>query len=110
MLLRNGSLWNSTNAELLIKFSEEKKFIMDFQLGNEPNSFQHVFNISITGAQLSEDYRKLQQILNNSLLYKNSKVIGPEVTRPKNIQESSVKYLKDFLSNNISVDVVSWHQ
>lgn len=88
---------------------------MDFQLGNEPNSFQHVFNLSISGDQLAEDFKSLRKILNGTKLYKNSKLIGPDVTRPKKLrrlsfQENSLKYLNDFLSEDISVDVVSWHQ
>lgn len=116
VLLRNEkNVWNSSNAELLINFSEMHEFSMDFQLGNEPNSFLHVFNKSVSAKQLAEDFKSLRKILNNSELYRNSKLIGPDVTRPKNVeelslQESSLKYLRDFLSGDIYVDVASWHQ
>lgn len=110
VLLRIGKKWNSSNAKSIIKYSQSKGFAMDFQLGNEPNSFIHVFNELIQPDQLAEDYKQLRKIMNSSTLYSTSKLIGPEVTKPKAMLLPSLTYLKQFLMATHDIDVVSWHQ
>ncbi|KAK6633333.1 hypothetical protein RUM44_003935 [Polyplax serrata] len=110
VLLRIGKKWNSSNAKSIIKYSQSKGFAMDFQLGNEPNSFIHVFNELIRPDQLAEDYKQLRKIMNSSTLYSTSKLIGPEVTKPKAMLLPSLTYLKQFLMATHDIDVVSWHQ
>lgn len=60
--LEDGS-WNSSNAVELIKFSDQHGLDIIWQLGNEPNSFHHVFNYSVNASQLSKDFRLLRTIL-----------------------------------------------
>lgn len=110
VLLRNASGWNSSNAQALLNFSAKNGFQLNFQLGNEPNSFPHVFNQSISGSQLAKDFDTLKLILNSSEVYNVSKLIGPDVTRPKNLTLPSLDYLREFLSNTNSINAVSWHQ
>lgn len=66
---------------------------MDFELGNgkkflfltkkllEPNDFRGLFNISLSGSQISHDYKVLGKLLSSYDLYKNSKIIGPSTSQ-----------------------------
>ncbi|KAL0281439.1 UNVERIFIED_CONTAM: hypothetical protein PYX00_002426 [Menopon gallinae] len=83
---------------------------MDFQLGNEPNSFKHVFNETVSGEQLGHDFDSLRELLTKFHKFKGSKLVGPDVTRPKRLSESSISYLRDFLGNTFNLSAVSWHQ
>ncbi|XP_011505560.1 PREDICTED: heparanase-like [Ceratosolen solmsi marchali] len=111
VLLRepNGS-WNSDNTKEIIVFSKSHEMEIDWQLGNEPNSFLHVFNISISAQQLANDYCKLRTVL-NELGYQDSILVGPEANHVDNEYKNGVKYGIDFLNNvNNCVDYFTWHQ
>mgnify|MGYP002715728051 FL=1 len=109
-MLRGDNGWNYSNALTLLQFSEKNKYKLDFQLGNEPNSFEHVFNVSISGTELAKDFNVLRKLLNSFKSYKTSLLIGPDVTRPKHLEYSSLNYLKEFLSHTKSISAASWHQ
>lgn len=94
----------------LLTFSESHDLPMDFQLGNEPNSFKHVFNVSIPAGQLGQDFNSLRETLSMFQKFKNSKLVGPDVTRPKFLDESSQTYLREFLANVRNLSAVTWHQ
>ncbi|XP_017791859.1 PREDICTED: heparanase-like [Habropoda laboriosa] len=105
----NGS-WDDTNAKDIILFAKNKNMKLDWQLGNEPNSFNHVFNITITATQLANDYYKLRQLL-NKMGYSESILVGPEVNHVGDIKHMGEHYAETFLQNNKnSVDYVTWHQ
>lgn len=83
--------WNSTNAEKLLNYASGKGYDMDWELGNgrttyaldefvslEPDGFPGIFyNLSLTGAQLAQDYKDLRVLLDANKLYRNSILIGP---------------------------------
>ncbi len=101
--------WKSTNARELISFSKEHDLEIDWQLGNEPNSFPHVFNISIPPEQLAADFCTLRKILNKSG-YKKSILVGPEANRVGIVNDGS-EYVKNFLkAGRYCVDFATWHQ
>ncbi|XP_056632860.1 heparanase-like [Diorhabda sublineata] len=106
---QNGS-WDYRNAELMIQFSNENKLIVNWELGNEPNSFKHKFNQEVNASQLAEDFKTLRSILNKNQ-YKESLLVGPDVTRPQDNHKESEIYLEEFVKNiGSSINKITWHQ
>lgn len=113
VLLRNGTQWDSSNARQLLDFSDKLRFNISWQLGNEPNSFHHVFGVSLSGSQLGLDFVELRHLLNSYPRYSKSPLVGPDVTRPIMHQtgEQPLPYLKSFLAQTSSViSAITWHQ
>lgn len=103
----NGS-WNSKNAEEMIRFSEKHNFILDWELGNEPNSYEHKFDTYVNATQLGIDYIALRDILNKTELYKNSYLVGPSTTRLRTTEIED--YFRDFLvAGEQAVSAITWH-
>ncbi|OXU26819.1 hypothetical protein TSAR_005050 [Trichomalopsis sarcophagae] len=110
-LLRNeDGTWNSDNAREIILFAKGYGMELDWQMGNEPNSFFHVFNITVSSEQLAQDYCELRSMLNN-LGYKDSILVGPEANHMGDDQHPGQVYLKNFLENvKDCIDYATWHQ
>ncbi|XP_011552602.3 heparanase [Plutella xylostella] len=110
VLLRNENGWSDQNAKEILSYSQSNNFKIDWQLGNEPNSFQHKFNVTITPEQLSHDFRKLRHAL-NEYDYKSSLLVGPDTTRPQPHRPECLQYMVQFLGNvSHFINVRSWHQ
>lgn len=77
---------------------------------SEPNSFKHVFNYEVNATQLADDFNHLRTILKKYPNYKDSLLVGPDVTRPRPENPQSERFLKEFLEFGVDIDVVSWHQ
>ncbi|XP_021921149.1 heparanase-like isoform X2 [Zootermopsis nevadensis] len=113
VLLRNGTEWDSSNARLLLDFSDKLNFDISWQLGNEPNSFNHVFGTPLSGHQLGQDFVELRRLLNSYPRYNTSLLVGPDVTRPliHQIGEQPIPYLKSFLARATgAISAITWHQ
>lgn len=109
VLLRRGGKWDPTNAIQLLKFSRSHNLSIDWQLGNEPNSFKHVFNVTISPHQLSKDFMVLKRLLNE--YFPGSLLVGPDTTRPQPKRPDCVRYMKRFLLTASSfIDAIAWHQ
>ncbi|XP_023012087.2 heparanase [Leptinotarsa decemlineata] len=107
---RNGS-WDYRNARNLIEFSNYHKLKVNWELGNEPNSFEHKFNEVVNATQMARDFALLRKILNKYPFYKNSLLIGPDVTRPQKNHKESELYLEEFLQNSVNtINAITWHQ
>lgn len=101
----NGG-WDSTNAKLL--FLDTVTDSVDWQLGNEPNAFRHIFGKGITASQLAKDFTKLKGLIGK---VPGGLVVGPDVTRPLNLGIDSIKFIARFLNKvGSAVDAVTWHQ
>ncbi|KOB78224.1 Heparanase-like protein [Operophtera brumata] len=110
VLLRDEHGWNEHNAKELLEYSKHKQFDADWQLGNEPNSFHHVFNETISPKTLAHDFEKLRKLLNHSG-YKRSLLVGPDTTRPQSTRPECLTYMEDFLGNaSHFISARSWHQ
>ncbi|KAK2575304.1 hypothetical protein KPH14_008153 [Odynerus spinipes] len=104
----NGS-WNDANAKDIILFAKGHDMDLDWQLGNEPNSFHHVFNVTITAEQLAKDYFHLRNLLNQAG-YIQSFLVGPEANHIGDLNQGE-SYVETFLEKDKdSIDYVTWHQ
>lgn len=83
---------------------------------SEPNSFLHTFNVSLSPITLARDFNTLRNLLNTYSSYKESSLVGPDVTSPRRRQDGvsieADKFLHEFVSSggNEAVDAVTWHQ
>ncbi|XP_076631282.1 heparanase isoform X1 [Colletes latitarsis] len=111
VLIRSANnSWDTTNAKNIILFAKDKYMKLDWQLGNEPNSFHHVFSRTVNATQLANDYYQLRQLL-NELGYNESILVGPEVNHVGDTHSTGEYYAKIFLKNDKdSVNYVTWHQ
>nr|XP_034967878.1 heparanase [Zootoca vivipara] len=106
-LLRKGNQWDSSNAQLILNYTESQNYDMDWELGNEPNSFRKKSGIYIDGSQLGQDFIQLRQLLDSYSSYRNAKLYGPDVGQPR---KHTQKLLRSFLkSGGKVIDSVTWH-
>lgn len=110
LIRERDSTWNSSNAWDIISFAQQRNMNLDWQLGNEPNSFRHVFNRTVTAEQLSNDYYQLRLLLNKAN-YSSSLLVGPEVNHVGDPNHKGEFYAKRFVNHHGRiVDYVTWHQ
>ncbi|XP_046724660.1 heparanase [Silurus meridionalis] len=101
------NVWESQNAELLLNYCERRKYIMSWELGNEPNSYEKKAAIRLTGSQLGEDFLYLRNILQKSALYNSSGLYGPDVSQPRDHRKD---LLTGFLESGAkAIDACTWH-
>ncbi|KAI5096493.1 heparanase precursor [Silurus meridionalis] len=101
------NVWESQNAELLLNYCERRKYIMSWELGNEPNSYEKKAAIRLTGSQLGEDFLHLRNILQKSALYNSSGLYGPDVSQPRDHRKD---LLTGFLESGAkAIDACTWH-
>ena len=83
MLRDQFKQWNSSNFKTFLDYNQKKGYspIM-FELGNEPNSYPSHFNRTITAEQLAVDFAALRELVHSYPLYRNSHVVGADVTTP----------------------------
>ena len=73
--------WDPSNAKLLLKFSSSCGYQnVAWELGNEPNSYHHQWNVNITGKRLGKDFYLLKRLLMDSG-YNNSLLVGPDINQ-----------------------------
>ncbi|KAJ7987104.1 hypothetical protein DPEC_G00335290 [Dallia pectoralis] len=107
-LLRTAdNSWNSSNARALLQYCESKQYNMSWELGNEPNSYEKKAGIRVDGDQLGRDFVKLRTILQESKLYHNTGLYGPDISQPRNHRRD---LLEGFLETGAEViDGCTWH-
>lgn len=77
---------------------------------SEPNSFKHVFDVTISATELAKDYDRLRQLLNEGG-YVESILVGPEVNHVGDPDHIGEAYAEMFLEDQKSVvNYVTWHQ
>ncbi|CAL4073385.1 unnamed protein product, partial [Meganyctiphanes norvegica] len=110
--------WDPTNAHLIMQEISKRKQTVLWQLGNEPNIYDHHNDFSITGQQDALDYATFREELHK--VFPEVTVVGPDVTNPKvkvnciaddkEVRSNSVVFLREFLTYGAQdLDVVSWH-
>lgn len=109
-LLRNSDgSWDSSNAEELISFASQHNIELNFELGNEPDLYDYLFQTTVTPDQLAQDYINLRAIL-NQYGYDSSYLVGPSMFDVGNSQDTQ-EYLANFVSDvGTAIDAVTYHQ
>ncbi|KAF7252561.1 Heparanase [Varanus komodoensis] len=96
-LLRKGNgQWDSSNAQLLLNYTDSQNYFMSWELGNEPNSFRHKSGIFVNGSQLGQDFLHLRRLLDNYTRYRNSKLVGPDIGQPRKKQKHIPLMLRSY--------------
>ncbi|KAL6469756.1 hypothetical protein MHYP_G00208750 [Metynnis hypsauchen] len=107
-LLRTpDNVWDSQNAELLMNYCESRQYIMSWELGNEPNSYEKKAGISVDGYQLGQDFLHLHKILQKSRIYSSSGLYGPDISQPRNHRKDLLTGFLETASN--AIDACTWH-
>ncbi|XP_023839408.1 heparanase isoform X2 [Salvelinus sp. IW2-2015] len=83
LLRTSGNSWDSSNARTLLQYCESKQYSMSWELGNEPNSYEKKAGIRVDGYQLGQDFVQLRKILQESKLYHNTGLYGPDISQPR---------------------------
>ncbi|CAH1974215.1 unnamed protein product [Acanthoscelides obtectus] len=111
LLRQSDGEWDYHNAETLIEFSQNNSLKLNWELGNEPNSYHHKFNTSVSPEQLAKDFQTLKSLLEEYPLYSNAMLVGPDVDRLVTKNGQNEEYLRVFLSHiGRLIDAITWHQ
>ncbi|XP_022623121.1 heparanase isoform X2 [Seriola dumerili] len=107
-LLRTAdNSWNSSNARSLLQYCESRRYRMNWELGNEPNSYEKKAGVRVDGVQLGLDFTRLREMMSESKLYHDAGLYGPDVGQPR---EHRVDILEGFLKTGAeAVDACTWH-
>ncbi|XP_054860037.1 heparanase isoform X1 [Amphiprion ocellaris] len=107
LLRTSENVWNSSNAETLIKYCQSRRYRMNWELGNEPNSFEKKAGIRVDGHQLGLDFLRLRELMSRSGFYRDAGLFGPDVGQPR---DHRTDILGGFLQTGAeAVDAVTWH-
>nr|CAB3254092.1 heparanase-like [Phallusia mammillata] len=105
---REGQNWNSSNAQKLLDYTENR-YHVNWELGNEPNSYRHKNETALTPEQIANGFNKLKQMLSTSTWWQPSEVFGPDLNRVGT--KSAGQYLKSFLKyGGESINALTVHQ
>ncbi|XP_056260440.1 heparanase isoform X2 [Seriola aureovittata] len=107
-LLRTAdNSWNSSNARSLLQYCQSRRYRMNWELGNEPNSYEKKAGVRVDGVQLGLDFTRLREMMSESKLYQDAGLYGPDVGQPR---EHRVDILEGFLKTGAeAVDACTWH-
>ncbi|XP_031143738.2 heparanase [Sander lucioperca] len=107
-LLRNAdNSWNSSNARSLLQYCESRGYRINWELGNEPNSYEKKAGIRVDGHQLGKDFTRLREMMSQSKLYHGAGLFGPDVGQPR---DRRTDLLEGFLQSGAeAVDACTWH-
>ncbi|XP_051537656.1 heparanase isoform X1 [Myxocyprinus asiaticus] len=107
LLRTSENSWNSQNAELLLKYCGSRQYVMSWELGNEPNSYEKKAGIRVDGYQLGQDFVHLHQILQKSTLYHSTALYGPDISQPRDHRKD---LLTGFLETGAAaINACTWH-
>ncbi|XP_023258388.1 heparanase-like, partial [Seriola lalandi dorsalis] len=96
-LLRTAdNSWNSSNARSLLQYCQSRRYRMNWELGNEPNSYEKKAGVRVDGVQLGLDFTRLREMMSESKLYQDAGLYGPDVGQPR---EHRVDILEGYYVN-----------
>nr|XP_006816007.1 PREDICTED: heparanase-like [Saccoglossus kowalevskii] len=110
VLLRHGNdSWDSSNAMELMKYTVEKGYSVNWELGNEPNSLNRTVGRTLDASVLAQDFVTLRNILNSHEELRHNLLFGPDINAVG--KKKTDKYIDSFLqfSNNVT-NATTWHQ
>nr|XP_039270344.1 heparanase-like isoform X1 [Styela clava] len=101
--------WNSTNTVQLLNYAKSQKHRVNWELGNEPNSYHHHTGFSVTPREIATAFFQLNKILKSDSWWKQSKIIGPDANTM--FKTSSLKFFKKVVHYMGSIlNAVTFHQ
>ncbi|XP_046571543.1 heparanase-like [Haliotis rubra] len=96
VLIREHGSWDPANAMLLMNYTKSRGYkLAGFELGNEPNAFHHVFDRTVTAADLARDFVQLRQIMGR--YSQSTLLVGPDVTKVE--KKNVLHYFEEFLAS-----------
>ncbi|XP_077441962.1 heparanase [Vanacampus margaritifer] len=107
-LLRNAdNSWNASNAQALLRYCQERRYRVSWELGNEPNSFEKKAGFRVSGEQLGQDFTRLRQMMSRSPWHRSARLYGPDVGQPRG---RTLDLLDGFLRSGAhAIDACTWH-
>lgn len=78
LLRRKDGSWDPTNAIALLRYTQSQGYLVNYELGNEPDLYLGHRNISIAPEQLARDFATLQIVLQEETTGAPL-IIGPDV-------------------------------
>ncbi|XP_061553846.1 heparanase isoform X2 [Phycodurus eques] len=107
-LLRNAdNSWNASNARALLRYCEERRYRVSWELGNEPNSFEKKAGLRVSGEQLGRDFTRLREMMSESPWHRRARLYGPDVGQPRG---RTPDLLDGFLRSGAdAIDACTWH-
>lgn len=75
--------WDPTNFIRFLDYNTRHNYgRLMFELGNEPNAFKRLYGHRVKAEQLAADFGLMRRIIRRYPLYKDSLIVGPDVTKP----------------------------
>ncbi|XP_077352903.1 heparanase [Festucalex cinctus] len=107
-LLRNAdNTWNASNAQAVLRYCQERRYRVSWELGNEPNSFEKKAGLRVSGEQLGRDFGRLRRMMSRSPWHRRSRLYGPDVGQPRG---RTLDLLRGFLRSGAgAIDACTWH-
>ncbi|XP_064600893.1 heparanase-like [Liolophura sinensis] len=104
LLNRKNGVWDSTDAESLLRYAANKGYKLNFELGNEPELYFRV-NKKVDPVQLGRDYVKLRHLMNSIPPYDQRLLVGPAL-----IASFHPDFVQKFMSTgSSSIDALTVH-
>jgi len=96
---RIDGVWNSKNTEEFLEHvhSTGLMYLLDLELGNEPNHYSHKHTmVNVTGSEIGKDYISLKEVMDSYEELADSKLVGPETAGFEG--EKVKKLFRDFVT------------
>ncbi|KAM9701290.1 LOW QUALITY PROTEIN: heparanase-like, partial [Menidia menidia] len=101
------NVWNGSNAAALLSYTQQRRYALAWELGNEPNSFERKAGVRVGGQQLGLDFLRLRKMLNASPWQRDAALYGPDVGQPRDHRGD---LLTGFLQTGSgSINACTWH-
>ncbi|CAK8676760.1 unnamed protein product [Clavelina lepadiformis] len=111
LLQRKGLAWDPSNAEKLLKYTEKRRYKVDWELGNESNYYNAhpPWGITLTPEEVGSAFLRLRELLEASKWLKSSLVVGPDMNQLGS--DVSARFLNRFLQTaGGAIDRITVHQ
>ncbi|XP_064601398.1 heparanase-like [Liolophura sinensis] len=107
-LYRPGTAWDPANAIELMKYSADRGYRMDLELGNEPDIYSSQYNRKVDPQQLGRDFGTLRQLMDSMPAFRSRRLVGPDTTGDSNSFTQS--YLQNFMKTGAEhINAMTFH-
>ncbi|XP_064601400.1 heparanase-like [Liolophura sinensis] len=107
-LYRPGTAWDPANAIELMKYSADRGYGMDLELGNEPDIYWKEYSRKVDPQQLGRDFGTLRQLMDSMPAFRSRRLVGPDTTGDSNSFTQS--YLQNFMKTGAEhINAMTFH-